>query len=446
MSVALKALRPARLYRFGAVWRREGLGRAVDRARTHLRLMRAGQAPSDVAGQTAAAAMTPPAAAALPQGRFAFAPVWRDLAQKQAFHITAAPARLSRRRRVAMIGDLNLPQCRKYRVEQVDEILSGLDAGYRYAHYEDLPRCREILQSATHLMLYRLRRCDLTTMYLYEARRLKLPVLYDIDDPLFSVSAYETYSNMAALSDGEKAHFVAEAPLYADVMNMADVISVSTPGLAAHARAHSERPILVRRNFADRVTLEAGRAALAERKRGAGFTVAIASGSRGHDADLGLIRDDLCTFLDGDATRRLLLLGHLDPGAFPARLAPQVVCRPFASYSEYLGALAAADCAVLPLTDDAFNRCKSAVRVIDAAAVEVPALVADVGDLAALVEDGRTGAVVCTGWADALEALAAAPERTSEMGRAARAYLERAWVGQARAPVADAGFADWIRG
>ena len=73
-------------------------------------------------------------------------------------------------------------------------------------------------------------------------------------------------------------------------------------------------------------------------------------------------------------------------------------------------------------------------------------LVADVGDLAAVVEDGRTGAVVRTGWAEAIEALAAAPERTSEMGRAARAHLERAWAGQARTPVADAGFADWIRG
>ena len=36
-------------------------------------------------------------------------------------------------------------------------------------------------------------------MYLYEARRLRLPVLYDLDDPLFSISAYETYENMKGI-------------------------------------------------------------------------------------------------------------------------------------------------------------------------------------------------------------------------------------------------------
>ncbi|MDU8946713.1 glycosyltransferase family protein [Ovoidimarina sediminis] len=444
MSVALKALRPARLRRFGAVWRDEGLTQALGRARTHLRLMRTGQGVSEVAQQ--AAPLSAPGHPAPPPPRFAFAPVWRDLARGAAFHLSAAPATLSSRRRVAMIGDLNLPQCRKYRVEQMDEICSGLDAGYRFAHYEDLPRCREILQEATHLMLYRLRRCDLTTMYLYEARRLRLPVLYDIDDPLFSVSAYETYSNMAAVAEAEKAHFVAEAPLYADAMNMSDLVSVSTPGLAEHARAHTARPVLVRRNFADRATLEAGRRAMAMRPARTGFTVAMASGSRGHDADLMTIRDALCRFLQGGVERRLLLLGHLDGGMFPDAFAGQIRCRPFAGYDAYLAALAEADCTVLPLTDDAFNRCKSAVRAIDAAAVGVPALVADVGDLAAVVEDRRTGCVVRSDWAEALTALAEAPAEAARMGRAARAHLERAWGAAVRAPVADAALAEWIRG
>ena len=343
-----------------------------------------------------------------------------------------------------MIGDLNLPQCRKYRVEQLDEIWAGLGVDYRFAHYEDLPRCREILQQATHLMLYRLRRSDLVTMYLYEARRLRLPVLYDIDDPLFSVSAYETYSNMAELSAGEQAHFLAEAPLYADVMNMADAVSVSTPGLMGLAEAHTARPVLLRRNFADRATLEAGRAARAACRARSGFTVAVASGSRGHDADLAILHDALCAFLRGGRDRRLLMLGHLAAEAFPRDLAGQIEVRPFESYAAYLRHLARADCAVMPLTDDPFNRCKSAVRVIDAAAVGVPALVPNVGDLAEVVEPGRTGLVIGEDWPGALDALAGARERAAEMGRAARAHLEARWAASAGAPVAGPGFANWV--
>ena len=50
-------------------------------------------------------------------------------------------------------------------------------------------------------MFYRGLNTPLFSMYFYEARRLRLPVLYDLDDPLFSVSAYETYANMKALPE-----------------------------------------------------------------------------------------------------------------------------------------------------------------------------------------------------------------------------------------------------
>ena len=439
MSTVTHVLRPAHFLKFADLWRREGLGPALARAVYFLRLVLRGEVAGEVAAQ---------AGGGKAQGghRFQLAPVWSSLARDRAFHVSKPPAVLTRTRTVAMIGDLNLPQCRKYRVEQMDELWQAAGVSYRFAHYEDVPRCREILQGATHLMLYRLARSDLATMYMYEARRLKLPVLYDIDDPLFSVSAYEGYSNAAILPAAMRAHFLSEAPLYLDVMNMADAVSLSTPGLVAHAAGYTARTTFLRRNFADRVTLEQGARALREARRREGVTLAVASGSQGHTADLQVIRAPLTRFLEGGRDRRLMIVGHLDRSVFPGGVQERIEARPFTDYATYLGNLAEADCALMPLTDDAFNGCKSGVRVIDAAAVGVASLVSDVGDCHALIVPGETGEIVpAGGWDAALAALADDPGGQRAMGVAARRVLERRWGAGLSLPVVDPEMIAWVK-
>ena len=374
---------------------------------------------------------------------------WQEIAQKDAFHVSQAPALLTNARRIAMIGDLNLPQCRKYRVEQPAELWAGLGVEYSHAHYQDIPRSVATLQNATHLMFYRTQNTELTAMYLYEARRLRLPVLYDLDDPLFSVSAYETYENMKALPGTMKAHFLAEAPKYLGAMNQADIVTVSTPGMAEHTRAYTARPVHFRRNFADQATLAAAEAALtgAPRDLAAPFRVAFASGSMGHEVDFALISDDIAAFLDADPHRQLLILGHFDSKLLPEALRGRVEAHAFTTYDRYLETLASADCAVMPLTDDLFNRCKSAVRVIDAAAVAVPSLVGEVSDMANMVRDGETGRVLGPGasWRDALEALARDRAATHGMGQAARADLQANWTPRPGLPIVEQEIIDWVR-
>jgi len=429
----LRLVRLNRMRRFGEVWRTEGWRSALRAARKHLIMARHGHVP----GAVAALAVPEATPAGQATGSCALTDVWIDLARNNAFHVTSPPALLRRRRRIAMIGDLNLPQCRKYRVEQLDEIWGRAEVGYGFAHYEDIPRCLDLLQGATHLMLYRLGQSSLVEMYLYEARRLRLPVIYDIDDPLFSFSAYATYGNGAAMPDGLRRHLVGQSPSYLSVMSQADMLSLSTPGLVDAASTHSPRPAFLRRNFADRATLEAGERAARTVKRD-GFTLAFASGSIGHEIDFLTIRDDLSEFLAGGEGRRLLILGRFDLGQVSHALAERAEVVPFRDYPGYLTALARADCAILPLADDAFNRCKSAVRVIDAAAVAVPSVVGPVGDGQAMVRDGVTGLVAEPdpgGWRSALERLAGNPREAAKIGRAAREDLEARWSASTEMPV-----------
>ena len=431
------------LRKFCATVQHEGLAHAVEKARIYASMIWRGT------GRSAVSSIASDAPA---QGGHYLTGTWRMLTQSHAFHVTCAPAVLSRRRKIALIGDLNLPQCRKYRVEQLAQFWRGRNVEVVFAHYQDVPRCVHALQDATHLMEYRLTATAETTMYRYEARRLRLPVLYDLDDPLFSVSAYEGYCNMKVVGPELQAQFVAQAPGYLDMMNGADIVSVSTPALAQHPAFYCPRPIYLRRNFADQSTLESGQQAMAlavkKRAGSAQFRVAFASGSQGHEADFDVIRDDVIAFLDGADTRVLVLLGHFDKSRLSAALRARVEVHEFSGYASYLHNLAQADCAIMPLADDMFNRCKSAARVLDAAAVGVPAIVGSVSDMAQVVVPETTGVIAdgAGAWCAALNRLAHDKSATRAMGRAARKAVETRWSGKAMPHMIAPELLDWVQG
>ncbi len=424
--------------RFGSALREEGLAAALLRVWRYS-VRRIFGLGGSILGTTGAVEQQPP-------DRYLHG-IWQTLAREDAFHIHDAPSINRGQRQIAMIADLNLPQCRKYRVEQLASFWRGRGVEFEYAHFEDTPRAARIMQNATHLMEYRLQTGPAADMIRYEARRLRLPILYDLDDPLFSVSAYETYRNMEAVDPTMKAHFLAEAPKYLSMMNGADVLSVSTPGMAAHAALYSGRPIFVRRNFADAETLETGTVAMARQKADDGlFRIAFASGSQGHEIDLAEIMEPLTDFVLADSTRRLMLIGHFDLARLPDRLKRQIEVVKFAGYDRYLSALSRADCTVLPLCDDIFNRCKSAVRVLDAASVGVPAIVGAVGDLASVVHHEKTGFVAQsqTDWINALRDLAADPKSAAQLGQSARTELEQRWQASDEPHIIAPELLEWV--
>ena len=434
-----RIFRLALVRRFVSSVREEGAGEALRKARTFLGMRLRNMAPSALGLAKGAPARDD----AYLHG------IWQSLAQEDGFHISAPPSIAQERRQIALIGDLNLPQCRKYRVEQLAAFWRDRGIGFDFAHYQDVPRATRIMQNATHLMEYRLQTMPVTEMLRYEARRLRLPICFDLDDPLFSVSAYETYGNMKAVDPGLKAHFLGEAPKYLSMMNGADILSVSTPSMAEHTQFYTQRPVFVRRNFADVETLQAGRASMNARGASDGlFRVAFASGSQGHEIDLAEIMEPLTAFITSDSKRRLMIIGHFDPAHLPEALAAQVETVKFSTYTKYTAALARADCAVMPLCDDIFNRCKSAVRVIDAASVGVASIVGTVGDLQNVVVDGKTGFVAKSpqDWQRALEKLAADQSTARAIGKAARADLESRWQGSDASHIIAPELIRWVEG
>lgn len=115
-----------------------------------------------------------------------------------------------------------------------------------------------------------------------------------------------------------------------------------------------------------------------------------------------------------------------DRGLFDALTTPHKIFSPLCDYASYLDLLGHSEISLMPLQDNLFNRCKSDLKFIEAAAARVAALASPVvyGDS---IEDGRTGMLFRD--ADELRQrlmrLVASPDIARAIGDAARASVAR---------------------
>lgn len=411
-------------HRFTQVWREAGPGEALARAGRLIARRGRGELNRLRRGDT------------LDTGQ-PLGALWQDLARLGAFHAAPLPGPP----RIVVMMPAGLPQVRLYRAEALAALWPGAEV--RVFLRGQGQAAALALQDATRLVLCRLGMDEETACLLYEARRLGLPVACDLDDPLMSLPALAGHRALAGLSRAERAEAFRAAPGVLALMAACDAVAVSTPALADEVRRFLPRaPVWVRRNAAPPQAL-----AFRPPPRAPGpLRLAFATGSRGRGPDIAEMAAPLGEFLARHPGAGLSVIGPCAPGELPAPVAARASFHPACGYGEYLALLAKADAVLLPLADDPFNRCKSAVRVIDAFAAARPVIASPVGEAAGAIRPGQTGFLARTpqDWTDGLEALSD-PDRARTMGQAGRAWLE-AHRSPGAPGLTEAAFLDWGRG
>jgi hypothetical protein len=126
------------------------------------------------------------------------------------------------------------------------------------------------------------------------------------------------------------------------------------------------------------------------------------------------------------AGERLQFCIVADNGLYEALETPHKRFVPLCDYETYQGLLASSEISLMPLRDNAFNRCKSDLKFIEAGAHRVTALASPVV-YADSIEDGRTGLLFRDGpeLQKRLLHLLAEPERGRAIGDAARGMVAR---------------------
>ncbi|MCX7644588.1 MAG: glycosyltransferase [Rhodobacteraceae bacterium] len=387
--------------RFLAVARAEGVGEALARARRHL----LGRAPGELNRPAAPGASVPghPLGAA-----------WLELARRGAFH-AARRNPGGRPAIVAVTPDTRLGAWGG-RAETLAALWPG--ATLRIVGPEDPAAAATALQDATHLVFAGCGRSAATAALICEARRLSLPVLFDLDAPRVSLTACADQPGPGG------ARLVGAMPAALELMSAADAVSTATPDLAAHAALLCPRPVWLAPDRPCAADLALGARLAAAPRRPGPLRLALALCPETAEGDIAPAASALDDLLARRPEARLLIPGPV-PDGLPRRLAAAAVPIPCRTREERLSALATADAVLVPLADTAYNRLRGAAPALAAAAVGRAVIASPVGALAAAVRDGETGLLARNPaeWSAALSALAA-PGRAAALGAAARTRAE----------------------
>jgi glycosyltransferase involved in cell wall biosynthesis len=324
---------------------------------------------------------------------------------------------------VAIIAELSLPQCKKYRVMQKMEILDRLGVRHDYAAWQDSARAMDLLQYATVAIFYRVPSSEQFSVYLKECHRLGVKTLYDIDDPVFSSAIYAANANLGHLEVAERASLINGCEQFLSAMKQCDHLVGSTPSICRLMGSEAGREALLWRNLLDTETQRfAQRSGLQEGTVRNAVKIGYASGSRAHEADFRTITRIIVHILEHYAQVELHILGHLNLPDELARFKGRVVRHEFSSFEAYMSALSTIDISIVPLLRDEFNDSKSAIRYMEAAALGIPTVATSTGDFVNIIEHGTTGYLATNpeAWRNGLESLIVDERLRNRMGGKAR--------------------------
>jgi len=191
-----------------------------------------------------------------------------------------------------------------------------------------------------------------------------------------------------------------------------DAVTVSTVALGESIRKMTPRPSFIVENAID---LDLWRGAqLARDVRLAASppdTITLgwmASGS--HLIDIPLIDKALCDILQAHSNVRLSLIGTLSLAHFAkyglAKYGDRMTFTAWSEINDLPSRMAAFDIALAPLIDCPFNRCKSALKWMQANALGIPGVYSDLPLYRAVCTHGVDGFLATPGnWKEPLEAL-----------------------------------------
>ncbi|MGC1507619.1 glycosyltransferase [Ketobacter nezhaii] len=328
---------------------------------------------------------------------------------------------------IVIIGALDLPQCRRYRVMQKAELFRGRGCRVSVHSYKECAEAIDAMQTCTVLLLYRVPDGKDFRCYIAEARRLGVRIYYDIDDPIFDRTVYEKNKNLDTLTASERSHLLAESDLYLRAMGEVDVVIVSTDKMAQLAKSSGISHVHVWPNVIDKgletlIQSSDGPDPVAAAPVEKAVVIGYMSGSRAHDADLAEVAGVLENILK---LKENVLIRFCGFGVLPENLvqfSSRIQRHPFTGYKQYLSALSSVDINMVPLVVDEFNECKSAIRFLEASLVGVPTVASAVGEFRSLIENNVSGILATSPqqWQDALLQLIESPQQRAELVKEAR--------------------------
>jgi glycosyltransferase involved in cell wall biosynthesis len=348
-----------------------------------------------------------------------------------------APPRTGAIRRVALLVNDDLYQCKLYRADQKLEQLRA--AGYQadlFLQAIDLERLRDRLDLYDAVIFVRIAAFPEIIDLIAEAAQQGLATFYDCDDLIFDAEVFppplETYAG--GLTAADHAAIACGVPLFRHAMSLCENAIASTPTIrdAMAGVVRSSRAFVHRNALGLHHERAMGRVTRRTRGPGDKLVVHYASGTKAHKAEFAeMLEPALAAVLaqrPGQVEIRIIGdmpgLTHLDPEH------PDVhVQAPSWDFETYCAKVAEADIALSVLAPGVLTDAKSEIKWMEAAMFAIPSVVSPTATFLDVVEDGVTGMIAAdtAGFVDAILRLVDDAPLRQRIGEAAREQALRTY-------------------
>ena len=337
--------------------------------------------------------------------------------------------------KVAIIAELSIPQCKKYRVIQKQEMLEELGIPCSVTSWTDSNEAKKQISLASLVIFYRVPGFDSVMDLIVECRRLNIKTLWDVDDLIFDEEVLKTSSTINSLEPAEREGVINGAKLYRQAMLACDEGIASTSGLAKAMQEAGLETVYVVENALDDETLAAARSIEGRLKKQEDGLIRIiyGSGTKTHNIDFLEAAPALANILKENPNVRFRIIGYLELPEYFDEVQSQIERIPFCNYTEYLTYLSECDISIAPLENFVFNDAKSNIKYLEASITKVASVCSPRAAFADVIVNGENGFLADNEqqWHEAFDTLIQNPELRDSMAQAAYRTVTETYSPQA---------------
>ncbi len=280
----------------------------------------------------------------------------------------------------------------RYRIDNLRQALTDrCDTRFEIAE-NGIDRDRALLRWADIIVLMRTRWSEPVAHILDKAKATRIPVVFDVDDLLFSVKYADLFCRVLNdMSTETLRTFRSEFSDFARVFACTAFSTASTEFIAERMRQEGKEAFVIPNGFNRTQQRIAQRALKRPRPAGVRYIVYM-SGTRTHDRDLQQAIPALTRVVQEYPDVRFRLIGYADETLLPPALAAKTDTVPFMSWKKLIRFAAENTINIAPLeVANPFCHAKSELKYFEAAIAGVPTVASPTDTFRRCIDSGVNG-------------------------------------------------------
>jgi glycosyltransferase involved in cell wall biosynthesis len=343
------------------------------------------------------------------------------------FNLTCSPVR-ENGDHVAVLANKDLLQCTYYRVDQRELQFEAIGKIVKTTSHNNVEDFIPTLLGARASVFYRVPATPDIIFAILSAKSLGIKTYYEIDDLIFDSDRYpddfQTFGGQVEEDDYISLQHGAVLTRFA--MSLCDNAIASTPCLKKEMEKHvsSGQGVLIRNGLDPRsdwlISLgqERGRLQFDE------IRIFYGSGTKAHNTDFAeLAGPALLQLMRTNSNIRLIIVGYLQLDLAFNEFKDRIERYEFIeNIDQYWSILATCDVNIAVLHKTIFNDCKSEIKWLEAAVLQIPSVVSATATYLDVVTHGEDGLIAenVDDWLDGLTKLISSPSLRQAIGARAR--------------------------